>query len=141
MGKDAISDLTEQEKERIQKILSDVGLNNEDILEQLASRNYNQFSTGQQKRLVFAQTLYRVDRQISVLLMDEPAGNVEKELIEEMFGMVKQYTKNNGIITILCTHRDDLVMKYMDKHYHLGEDGVVREIENKIQGDEEEELC
>lgn len=141
MGKDAISDLTEQEKERIQKILSDVGLNNEDILEQLASRNYNQFSTGQQKRLVFAQTLYRVNRQISVLLMDEPAGNVEKELIEEIFGMVKQYTKNNGIITILCTHRDDLVMKYIDKHYHLGGDGVVREIENKIQGDEEEELC
>lgn len=31
---------------------------------------------------------------------------------------------------IIVTHRVDLARRYVDKHYHIGEDGVMKEEKN-----------
>ena len=109
----------------------------EDIFNELVTKNYNQFSTGQKKRLSLAQTLYKANGEASILLVDEPVGNVEDELIDEQLKIIKQYAKKSGMITILCTHRVDLAQKYVDKQYHISKDGVIKEVkkEEKQRGE------
>ncbi len=137
IDKEALSELTIEEKERLGKILSDVGFQEEDIFNELVTKNYNQFSTGQKKRLSLAQTLYKANGEASILLVDEPVGNVEDELIDEQLKIIKQYAKKSGMITILCTHRVDLAQKYVDKQYHISKDGVIKEVkkEEKQRGE------
>lgn len=127
VGKEAISDIDEEEKQKLQNVLQDVQLDTEGILEELETKDYSQFSTGQKKRLVLAQLLYRASERPSVILVDEPVGNVEDDLIDNQLKAITQVIKNIGAMGIIVTHRVDLAKRYVDKHYHIGEDGVMRE--------------
>ena len=136
-GKESISELSDKEIQKLEKVLDDVNMRSENILEELASQNYKQFSTGQQKRLVLAQALYKTDNNISVILVDEPVGNVEDSLIDEQLKVISEYARKSGAMTILTTHRVDLAEKYVDRRYHIGDDGVLREVsidKNKNDG-------
>lgn len=130
-GKETISKLTKEELERLNFVLEDVNLNKENIMERLMNENYNQFSTGEQKRLVLARSLYKSNNEASILLVDEPVENVEEELIEEQLKVITEYCKKRGIITLLSTHRVDIANKYVDKRYHIGEDYVMREVQKE----------
>lgn len=134
-GKESISELSDKEIQKLEKVLDDVDLKSENILEELASQNYKQFSTGQQKRLVLAQALYKTGNNISVILVDEPVGNVEDSLIDEQLKVISEYARKSGAMTILTTHRVDLAEKYVDRRYHIGDDGVLRELTNKEKND------
>lgn len=138
-GKESISELTEEEQKRLEKVLGDVSLNEENAMQNLATRNYSQFSTGQQKRLVLAQRFYQMIHPVSVLLADEPADNVEKALMEEQFKVIQEYTKKKGMITILVTHRPELAEPYVDKKYYIGPDQVLRKVTLKDKEKETKE--
>ena len=97
-------------------------------LQELSTKDYSQFSTGQKKRLVLAQILYRASDKPSIILVDEPVGNVEDGLIDSQLNAITQVIKNVGAMGIIVTHRVDLASRYVDKHYHIGDDGVMREI-------------
>lgn len=128
VGKENFSDLTSSEQERAKTILERLNFPSTNFIKELSSKNYSQFSTGQQKRLVFAHALYRAGSKPSILLVDEPAGNVEDSLVEEQFKMIRDYTKNSKIITLLVTHRTDLAKKYVDKEYHIDNNGLMKEV-------------
>ena len=96
-------------------------------LQELSTKDYSQFSTGEKKRLVLAQILYRASEKPSIILVDEPVGNVEDELIDEQLKSIVQAIKDVGAMGIVVTHRIDLADKYVDKHYCIEEDGVMRE--------------
>ena len=130
-GKETVSDITEQEMQKLQTVLKDVCLDKEGILEDLTTKDYSQFSTGQKKRLVLAQMLYRASEKPSIILVDEPVGNVEDELIDSQLNAIAQVIKNIGSMGIIVTHRVDLARRYVDKHYHIGEDGVMKEEKNE----------
>ena len=97
-------------------------------LQELSTKDYSQFSTGEKKRLVLAQILYRASEKPSIILVDEPVGNVEDGLIDNQLNAITQVIKNVGSMGIIVTHRVDLASRYVDKHYHIGDDGVMREI-------------
>ncbi|MFR2534343.1 MAG: ATP-binding cassette domain-containing protein [Clostridia bacterium] len=128
-GKETITELMPEEKEQVLEILRQVKLEDNAILQELASKNYEQFSTGQRKRLSFAKAMYNTRKLPSILVVDEPADNVEKELIEEQFEMIRDYTKKNNIITIMVTHRIEEAKKYADKQYEIDTDGVMKEVQ------------
>ena len=127
VGKEFVSDISEEEMQKLQTVLKDVCLDKEGILQELSTKDYSQFSTGQKKRLVLAQILYRASEKPSVILVDEPVGNVEDDLIDNQLKAITQVIKNIGAMGIIVTHRVDLAKRYVDKHYHIGEDGVMRE--------------
>ncbi len=135
-GKESISEVTIEEREKLEKVLKDVKLESEKILEDLSSKDYNQFSTGQKKRLALAQALYRTTENPSIILVDEPVGNVEDELIDEQLKSIIQAIKDVGAMGIVVTHRVDLAQRYVDKHYCIEDDGVMREkrtIEKEVE--------
>ncbi len=128
VGKESVSDISEEEMQKLETVLKDVCLDKEGILQELSTKDYSQFSTGQKKRLVLAQILYRASDKPSIILVDEPVGNVEDGLIDSQLNAITQVIKNVGAMGIIVTHRVDLASRYVDKHYHIGDDGVMQEI-------------
>ena len=133
IGKETISNLEEEEMQRLQTVLQEVCLDREGILEELETKDYSQFSTGQKKRLVLAQMLYRTLERPSIILVDEAVGNVENELIDSQLKAITQVIRNINAMGIIVTHRVDLARRYVNKHYHIGEDGIMREMKQSEQ--------
>lgn len=128
-GKDSISDLTFDEKSNLEQILSELHIDMQDPLQQLASRKFMEFSTGQQRRLALSKLFYRIKDGTSIIIVDEPVGNVEDKLIREQLEMIKSYAKQRNVMTILVTHRLDLAEDLANKRYHIDSQGVMRELQ------------
>ena len=66
-------------------------------------------------------------------------GNVEDNLIKEQLELIKKYAVHQNVMLILTTHRLNLAEPLADKRYHIGNDGVMREmkIKHKTMGEDE----
>ncbi len=127
-GKESISELDDTEKESVIRILHELKLDFPDLLEQLASKKFMEFSTGQQRRLALSKLFYRIDDGTSVIIVDEPVGNVENELIRSQLEMIKAYAERKNVMLLLTTHRLDLVQDLVTKRYHINQEGVLENI-------------
>jgi ABC-type lipoprotein export system ATPase subunit len=88
--------LSEREaRSRAREILCRVGL--EDRLDHEPSR----LSGGQQQRVAIARALVNCP---SILLADEPTGNLDSRTSEEVLCMFQQLNEKDGITIILVTH-------------------------------------
>ena len=126
-GKQSISDLNQMEKENLTKILQELKLDFPDLLEQLASRKIMEFSTGEQRRLALSKLLYRINDGTSVIIVDEPVGNVEDKLIREQLEMIIKYAKNKNVMLLLTTHRLELAEDLATKRYNINKEGVLEQ--------------
>lgn len=136
-GKKNISDLSDDMKARLESILRELKFDNSDLLEQLASKNFEEFSTGQQRRLALSKMFYRIDDGASVIIVDEPVGNVEDKLIRNQLEMIKKYAETKNLMLILTTHRLDLAEDLATKRYNINKDGKLEQIPIK---EKEQEL-
>ena len=127
-GKSNISDLTEEERKNLITILRQLKFDFPNLLEQLASKKFMEFSTGQQKRLALSKVFYRINDGTSVIIVDEPVGNVEDSLIREQLEMIRKYAESRNVMLILTTHRLDLAQDLVTKRYHINEQGILEEI-------------
>jgi len=88
--------LSEREaRKRAREILCRVGL--EDRLDHEPSR----LSGGQQQRVAIARALVNCP---SILLADEPTGNLDSRTSEEVLEMFQQLNEKDGITIIIVTH-------------------------------------
>lgn len=125
-GKNRLSDLTPKEGQNLRQILHELHIDNP--LQQLASRKFMEFSTGQQRRLALSKLFYRIGDGTSIIIIDEPVGNVEDRLIREQLKLIKAYAEKRNVMTILVTHRLDLAEDLVNRRYHIDNQGVMREI-------------
>ena len=133
-GKSNISDLDENERANLSKILKELNLDFPNLMEQLASKKFMEFSTGQQRRLALSKLFYRIDDGTSVIIVDEPVGNVEDKLIREQLELIKKYAQEKNVMLILTTHRLDLAQDLATKRYHINKDGVLEQIPIQREG-------
>lgn len=133
-GKSNVSDLDENERANLSKILKELNLDFPNLLEQLASKKFMEFSTGQQRRLALSKLFYRIDDGTSVIIVDEPVGNVEDKLIREQLEMIKKYAKEKNVMLLLTTHRLDLAQDLATKRYHINQEGVLEQIPIQREG-------
>lgn len=137
-GKESISELDQNQRKKLIQILGELNLYDDRIFDDMASKRFSQFSTGQQRRLALSKMLYRIKDGTSVVIVDEPVGNVQDSLIKEQLEIIKKYAMDNNMMLILVTHRIDLAEKIVDKRYHISKDGVMKEVEVKEQEDPRE---
>lgn len=133
-GKSNISDLDETERANLHKILKELDMDAPNLLEQLASKKFMEFSTGQQRRLALSKLFYRIDDGTSVIIVDEPVGNVEDKLIREQLELIKKYAQEKNVMLILTTHRLDLAQDLATKRYHINKDGILEQIPIQREG-------
>lgn len=127
-GKQSISELNGNEKKKLVKILRELNFDTSNLLEQLACKKFMEFSTGQQRRLALSKLFYRIDDGASVIIVDEPVGNVEDKLIREQLEMIKRYAKERNVMLLLTTHRLDLAEDLATKRYHINKSGRLEQI-------------
>lgn len=136
-GHRSISELKPAERTQLEKILRELKFDSPDLLEQLASKKFIEFSTGQQRRLALSKMFYRIDDGTSVIIVDEPVGNVENKLIREQLEMIKNYAKKRNVMLILTTHRLELAEDLATKRYNIDKDGNLVEVPVKSKEDSE----
>jgi len=90
---------TSKRKEMAQKALAEVGLKGR------GHHHPNQLSGGEQQRVAIARALVN---QPSILLADEPTGNLDSKTSEEIMGIFQHLNRELGITIIMITHEPDI---------------------------------
>jgi putative ABC transport system ATP-binding protein len=86
-------------KEMVRKSVSAVGLEGRE-------HHYpSQLSGGQQQRVAIARALVN---EPSILLADEPTGNLDSKTSEEIMAVFKRLNRDLGITIIMITHEPDI---------------------------------
>jgi len=109
-----------QRKEMAQKALSEVGL---------AGREHHhpsQLSGGEQQRVAIARALVN---QPSIILADEPTGNLDSKTSIEIMGIFQRLNQDLGITIIMITHEPDIAL-YAKRNIHFKDGVVVDDREN-----------
>src|SRR6476660_7100481 len=109
---------TAERHKRALEVLNMVGLGNR------ADHHPNQLSGGQQQRVAIARALIN---NPSILLADEPTGNLDTKTSIEVMGIFQRLNIERGITIILITHEMDIA-EYGTR--------LVRFRDGKIQVDE-----
>ena len=90
---------TSKRKETAQKALSEVGL------EGRGHHHPSQLSGGEQQRVAIARALVN---QPSILLADEPTGNLDSKTSDEIMSIFQRLNREKGITIIMITHEPDI---------------------------------
>ncbi len=120
----AQQDISEREcRERARRLLERVGLG--DRLDHEPS----QLSGGEQQRVAIARAL--INRG-SLLIADEPTGNLDSKTGEEILGIFQKLNAEDGITILLVTH-DPSVATHAGRIIHM-RDGLIEEDEVDAAG-------
>jgi putative ABC transport system ATP-binding protein len=115
---------TSKRKEMAQKALSAVGL------EGRSHHHPSQLSGGEQQRVAIARGLVN---QPSILLADEPTGNLDSKTSIEIMGIFRRLNGDLGITIIMITHEPDIAS--FAKRNILFRDGkIVDDRNSALQG-------
>src|SRR5258706_10566877 len=90
---------TSERRQRALDALKAVGLENR------ADHHPNQLSGGQQQRVAIARALIN---QPSILLADEPTGNLDTRTSIEVMAIFQQLNRERNITVVLITHERDI---------------------------------
>lgn len=82
-------------RERIEKVLRQTGMLNK------AHKMPHQLSGGEQQRVVIARALLN---EPSLILADEPTGNLDPETGEQVMELLYTIASNNGATVVVATH-------------------------------------
>jgi len=83
----------------------------------LIKRCYRELSGGQQQRVLLARALCAAQK---ILLLDEPVSGLDPKVTAEMYRLIDELNKNDGVTIIMISHDIGAALKYADHILHIG---------------------
>mgnify|MGYP000142270746 CR=1 FL=1 len=87
-------------------------------LAQLAKRCYRELSGGQQQRVLLARALCATRK---MLLLDEPISGLDPKATAEMYALIEELNRNDGITVIMISHDITAAVQYASHLLHIGD--------------------
>ncbi len=88
-------------------------------LEDLKHRCYRELSGGQQQRVLLARALCATQKMI---LLDEPVSGLDPKVTNDMYNLIDDLNKKDGITVIMISHDISAALKYATHILHIGKD-------------------
>lgn len=85
----------------------------------LRKRCYRELSGGQQQRVLLARALCATKR---LLLLDEPVAGLDPKVTLEMYRLIEQINKKDGITVIMVSHDIASAVKYATHILYVGKE-------------------
>lgn len=82
----------------------------------IAGRCFRDLSGGQQQRVLLARALCAAE---SILLLDEPTAGLDPIVTKEMYRIIEELNRKEGMTVIMVSHDFDAAMRYATKILHL----------------------
>ena len=111
-SKGAFSFYTKNDLTEARRVMARLGIEN------LEKRCCRELSGGQQQRVMLARALLAAKE---VLLADEPCAGLDAASTEELYTLIRELNRTDGLTVIMVTHDAEAVRRYADKVLHLGE--------------------
>jgi ABC-type lipoprotein export system ATPase subunit len=106
----------EQRRRKALERLTQVGLSDR------ASHRPGQLSGGEQQRVAIARALVH---QPSLLLADEPTGNLDSKTSDEILALFQRLRSENGVALVVITH-DERVAEQADRILRIADGRIVQ---------------
>lgn len=90
------------------------------IVKSKADRYVNKLSGGEQQRVAIARALAT---NVDVILADEPTGNLDEEIEQEIIDIFKNLAHEHGKCVVVVTHSNEIAVQ-SDQAYHLKKGGL-----------------
>ncbi len=101
-----------------EKILARKNMNRMNITD-LRKRCYRELSGGQQQRVLLARALCATQK---LLLLDEPVSGLDPKVTMEMYNLIENINKKDGITIIMISHDIAAAVKYASHILYIGKD-------------------
>lgn len=86
-------------------------------IKHLERRCYRELSGGQQQRVLLARALCATQK---MLLLDEPVSGLDPKVTAEMYALIEELNRRDGITIIMISHDLEAALKYAGKILHIG---------------------
>ena len=86
-------------------------------LEKLSRRCYRDLSGGQQQRVLLARALCATKK---MLLLDEPVSGLDPKVTEEMYRLIEDLNRKEGITVVMISHDLGAAVRYATHILHIG---------------------
>jgi putative ABC transport system ATP-binding protein len=110
----------EGRRDRVQELLVNVGLAHR------ASHKPTELSGGEQQRGAIARALAN---RPSLLLADEPTGNLDSRNGQEVMALLRELNENMGVTVLMVTHDPALASRYARTSLHMADGRLVSAVE------------
>ena len=102
---------TKKEKERARADMERLGVAS------LAGRCYRELSGGQQQRVLLARALCATGE---LLLLDEPVAGLDPKATAELYAIIEELNRKDGITVLMVSHDIATALTYADRILHIG---------------------
>ena len=83
----------------------------------LAQKSYRELSGGQQQRVLLARALCATQK---LLLLDEPVAGLDPAMTAEMYRLIEELNRKDGITVLMISHDMASALQYATHILHIG---------------------
>lgn len=117
-----------QEKQRVKDAMERLKLT------PLEKKSFRELSGGQQQRVLLARALCT---SAKLLLLDEPTSGLDPDITRELYMLLQELNKKDGITIIVISHDIEGVRAYAEKVLSVGTDMFFGSVEGFIEAYDE----